>query len=47
MDKPIIVPNTGILDTTKQATIEFWTSPSWIPPTIQKLELILMRMALP
>lgn len=27
LDEPIIVPNTGILDTRKQGTIEFWMSP--------------------
>ena len=27
LDKPILIPNLGILDTTKQATIEFWMSP--------------------
>ena len=27
LDEPILVPNLGILDTTKQATIEFWMSP--------------------
>jgi hypothetical protein len=27
LDKPILVPNTGILDTRKQGTIEFWMSP--------------------
>lgn len=27
LDKPILVPNTGILDTLKQGTIEFWMSP--------------------
>ena len=27
LDKPIIVPNAGILDTRKQGTIEFWMSP--------------------
>ncbi|HEY5267784.1 MAG TPA: hypothetical protein VII94_01465, partial [Candidatus Saccharimonadales bacterium] len=27
LDKPIEVPNVGILDTSKQATIEFWMSP--------------------
>lgn len=27
LDKPIILPNTGILDTHKQGTIEFWMSP--------------------
>ena len=27
LDQPVLVPNTGILDTTKQGTIEFWMSP--------------------
>lgn len=27
LDKPILVPNAGILDTRKQGTIEFWMSP--------------------
>lgn len=27
LDEPILVPNTGILDTRKQGTIEFWMSP--------------------
>ena len=27
LDKPILVPNTGILDTRKQGTVEFWISP--------------------
>ncbi len=27
LDKPILVPNAGILDTKKQGTIEFWMSP--------------------
>ena len=27
LDKPVLVPNTGILDTRKQGTIEFWMSP--------------------
>jgi hypothetical protein len=27
LDKPIVMPNTGILDVHKQATIEFWMSP--------------------
>jgi hypothetical protein len=27
LDKPILVPNLGILNTTSQATIEFWMSP--------------------
>ena len=27
LDKPILLPNTGILDTHKQGTIEFWMSP--------------------
>jgi hypothetical protein len=27
LDKPILIPNEGILDTTKQGTIEFWMSP--------------------
>jgi hypothetical protein len=27
LDKPILLPNTGILDTTQQGTIEFWMSP--------------------
>ena len=27
LDQPVLVPNTGILDTRKQGTVEFWLSP--------------------